>query len=171
MVKTPKAPNPQQSQENTVESELPRNHDEDTRLNEAVQMVVKNTGQLVNDVPALVAENRDQLRTEAVQEGYLGEVKLDTLTLEQLDHANTLSRALGVESDVNNEDLMKAAKARSEKLRGKTRDTSKDKIIESIPANWRINQLKDGTIEAVNIVTHREYTGPAKDLFKTADAE
>lgn len=141
----------------------------ENRVTAAAEAALVKTGQVVNDTPALVAEARDQLITEANAVGtVIEDEKMDTLTLEQLDHARTLADALGVSEDTpSNEELIESAKARVEKLKAIPRDKQKDKILESIPANWRITPKGKGQIEAINIYTGRTFEGSPKDLLKS----
>lgn len=170
-VKAPARPNPQATEKNTPQTTLPQNPDPETRVDENVQMVVQRTGQLVGDVEGLVAETRDQLVAEAKAGEYREDPKLDTLALEQLDHQRTLERALGIGEADDSEKLMQAAMKRAEGLKDKKRDTSKDNVLNSIPANWRVTTNKDGSISAVNVVTNKTFEGDPKDLFKTPDAD
>jgi len=163
MANTPKAPIVQKNEQETNNTQ---STDLTTRVVENVEKALTDTGKLVEDRKALVAETRDQLETEQKARLYKQDVKLDTLQLEQLDHQRTLAGALGADDAVSNADLMKSAKERAAKMKDVKRDTTKDNVHESKPSNWRIESIGDDKIRAVNIITHREFEGSPKDLMK-----
>jgi len=163
MANTPKAPVVQKNEQETNNTQ---SEDLTTRVVENVEKALTDTGKLVEDRKALVAETRDQLETEAKAKVYKQDVRLDTLQLEQLDHQRTLAKALGVDETETNADLMKSARERAQKMKDVKRDTTKDNVHESKPSNWRIETIGDGKIRAVNIITHREFTGAPGDLMK-----
>jgi len=165
---TPEAPNPQANEQNTTQTTLPENPDPVVRADENVRMVVARTGQAVENVSTLVAETLDHLETEARANRYANDRNLDTLSLEQRDHAQTLAYALGINGQQSNDELMKNAKKRAEELKNYKRDESKDNKANSVPANWRITPKDDGTIEAINTVTQKTFSGKPEDLFKAS---
>jgi len=160
---TPKAPVVQKNEQETNNTQ---SEDLTTRVIENVEKALTDTGKLVDDRKALVAETRDQLEVEAKAKTYKRDTKLDTLQLEQLDHQRTLAQALGVDDKETNEDLMKSAQNRAAKMKDVKRDTTKDNVHESKPSNWRIESTGDDQITAVNIITHRVFKGSPKDLMK-----
>ena len=159
---------------NTVQMTAPTDKDLGARSEQAVEMIVARTGQLPADQTALVAELADQVRTEAEAETQALAIATgtnDALNLERLDHARTLAQALGVSVDpTTEEDRVAAAKARNEVLLSRKRDTSKDNVANSRPANWAVNAASaDGDVDAYNTITGKTYKGPAADMFKQVD--
>lgn len=138
------------------------------KASESAVTALARTGENVKAIPTLVSETVDALEAEAQVKH--ADDKLDTLTLEQLDHKRTLAKALGLGDEPDNDKLMAEATKRAERLKDKTRDTSKDEQIESIPATWTVNPTGKGNIHAVNTITGRIYEGPAAGLV-TAEKE
>ena len=157
---------------NTLEDTNPTNGDNVERSEDSAKMILARTGQLPDAVDVLSAELTDQVQAERAAEAAsepLTGSRLDALTLERLDHANTLKQALGMTANTSEED-MQLAKDRNEVLKSQTRDTSKDHIYESIPANWNVTALDDDNITAYNVQTGRTFEGTPADLAKEMTA-
>jgi hypothetical protein len=160
---------------NTQSSEDVQVTDKDvaSRGSVAVDAIVARTGQLPTDVKALEAELEDQVRTEAEAQqkaAVLDQTGYDALTLERLDHARTLKQALGLSSQNDADANRRLAEERNAVLKDKQRDTSKDNVHNSRPANWIVQSVDDesGEVVAYNRITGKEYKGPAADLIKQA---
>jgi hypothetical protein len=174
---TEKLPVSRVTERNTQESEDVSETNKDTgeRASAAVDMVVARTGQVPSDVNALEAELNDQVLAEAEAEKQsvaLSPEVHDALTLERRDHARTLQQALGL-TNVEGQDpdsLRKLAEERNKVLQDRSRDTSKDNVLNSIPSNWIVTKSDADNIEAYNRFTGKEYSGPPADLMKSATA-
>jgi hypothetical protein len=155
------------------QDKFPTDKDVALRSKDVVNTIVNTTGQIPADVEALEAELVDQVNVEAEAERKQGapldHTTMDALTLERLDHARTLKQALGLVSDNDAEQNRKLAEERNKVLKDKTRDTSKDNVHNSRPANWIVTKVDaDGDVEAYNRITGKEYSGPATELMKQA---
>ena len=134
-----------------------------------LEMIKTRTGQIPADLEALVGEMKDQATTEAEADKALGVLEgstLDALTLERRDAANTLAQAMGMRiGGASNEELLKEAKERNKVIAKRSRDTSRDNVHNSRPANWVVTREgADGPIHAYNSITGLEYDGPAEGL-------